>query len=460
MEYRTANEAFLSIEDEFDVFDIYINGIQVWDFMRLELSDQVQSVIRNQDTERRPDSSKSRDSRFHNWTCRNPFLSCEKELIFYSHGRRKLLQDGLWWDIYIDPILDDSRLNYLCLENNGDSNHPKPAKTDNLRYKDVLSDLSNIRDRFYRLKSPIDVDKKNKLEDISTSFQNKFGFDPQIAERVDDIIQNINKRIPIYSVWLQKIDPNAVVTWARPRYLILACKNLDIPVIELQHGVIHRYQYDYSYPGASNVDVFPDYLFTFGEYWTDIVDYPIENERVRATGYPFASKQFQKHKDRQKKPQILFLSQPSVGTRLSQLASEFALSNEDYRIVYKLHPREEDHWKSEYPWLQDKDMKIASSDSPPLYALFSESAVQVGISSTALFEGAIFDIDTYVLEHHKSAQVDYLLDNGAELIASATDLESYLTSGKSAIVESENALLLNEGEEVMDEVRSIIDLDE
>lgn len=460
MEYKTAHELFLSMENKFDVYNIYINGIQVWDFVRLALSDQIQSTIKNQDQERRDTPSKTENSRSRNATNTIPFISTQKDLVFYSHGRRKLLSDGLWWDIYIDPVVEDCDLDYLCLENNGDSNHPEPAKTTHLKYTDLFFDLANIYRQTLDPNISISENSKKKLNDIDSYLSDTFGIEAKLLERVKEVIQKIKTTTPVYTEWLQRINPNAVVTWARPRYLIYACKQLDIPVIELQHGVIHRYHYDYSYPSVSDVAIFPDYLFTFGEYWKEIVEYPIDQNRIRVTGYPFAKKQFQEYKNRQKKKQVLFLSQPSIGTRLSKLATNFSLSNNDYHVVYKLHPREEDQWKSDYPWLQDADIQIASTEDLPLYALLSESAVQVGVTSTALYEGAMFDTETYILNNHNLMQVRYLLDNGAKLIESSTDLESYLEKKERAVVEGKKALLLNRGQTVIDEIESVMTFEE
>lgn len=456
MEYKTANEKFLKIEHNCNVFDIYVDGVQIWDFIRLSLSDQVKSVVEGQDTENRGYTSKQ-DVKLSTPAEYNPFTTDKKDYIFYSHGRRKKLEDGLWWDLYLDPIIEDTNLDYVCLERNGDSNHPKPSKTRFLKHNDLISDISNLFQKIYEPDMSLSNENRRKLNEIDDRFDHQFGIEVNLVELVVDVLKQVKTKAPVYSTWLEQVDPKAVITWARPRYLIHACKRLNIPVIELQHGVVHRYQYDYSYPNVSHVDTFPDYLFVFGEPWTGIVDYPISRDQIRVVGYSFADRQFKMYKGRKVKKQVVFLSQPSIGEKLSRLATEFAHDNREYQLVYKLHPREVSQWENDYPWLKNADIRIASSEDQPLYALLSESEAQVGVTSTALYEGALFDTETYILKQDNMMQVEYLLNNGARLIDSSSDLNSCLNDDQNAMVKGDEALMLNQGQVVFDEIESVVD---
>lgn len=52
---------------------------------------------------------------------------------------------------------------------------------------------------------------------------------------------------------------------------VLAAKELNIPVVELQHGVINEQHYGYNYQYFPNTDQFPDYLLTFGKRDQDFI---------------------------------------------------------------------------------------------------------------------------------------------------------------------------------------------
>ena len=91
--------------------------------------------------------------------------------------------------------------------------------------------------------------------------------------------------------------------------------------------------------------------------------------------------------------------------------------------MYKLHPGEYDRWREAYPWLVDADIKVIDSSEPPLYELFARSSVQVGVASTAIYEGLTFDLETYIYDCQGWAVTKPLVaDGAATLVASADEL--------------------------------------
>jgi len=70
---------------------------------------------------------------------------------------------------------------------------------------------------------------------------------------------------------------------------IKACKDQDVEVIELQHGLIKESHRSYNYSIAINDHLLPDKLFTFGFCESEIYNNPsihfIEKEHIHATGF-------------------------------------------------------------------------------------------------------------------------------------------------------------------------------
>ena len=151
-------------------------------------------------------------------------------------------------------------------------------------------------------------------------------------------------------------------------------------------------------------------------------------------GYPYLEQRRSQYVDTETAEQILFISQGTIGEQLSKFALEVDQHPEiDYNVVYKLHPGEYDRWREEYPWLVNTDFEVIDGSEPPLYQLFAESSVQVGVYSTAVYEGLAFDLETYVYDCSGSNVLDSLIEEGsAELISSAEELASSLgTNGAS-----------------------------
>jgi len=186
-----------------------------------------------------------------------------------------------------------------------------------------------------------------------------------------------------------------------------------VPVIELQHGVIHDYHLGYSYPKNHFKKTYPDYLFVFGDFWKEAVDFPIKKEQIISVGYPYLESEAKKNLNIAKKKQIIFLSQPGIGEILSDFAIEVSkIKDLGYELVFKLHPIECDSWKEDYPDLTLSNINVIDTKEATLYRLFAESSVQVGVYSTAIYEGLTFDLQTFILDSRNVDFFDKVIETG------------------------------------------------
>jgi hypothetical protein len=361
-----------------------------------------------------------------NGLLRNPLFEDKHGILFYGHSRRKQLEDGCWWDLYSDPIHDQATYEYLHVELPHRLSHRIPAKTENLQYLDFIEYTGTIKQKFRPFQTRISDNVKSTLQDAEEKFSNIFNIRPHILRKAQHHLSWHASTKSLYDKLLIEIDPDivvVVVSYQREPF-ISACKDANIPVVELQHGVIHPQHLGYSYPGERTKETFPDYLFTWGEFWNDAVNYPISNNRIISVGYPYLERRQEKYNNIDEENQILFLSQGNIGKKLSKKAVEMQNNNKiNYNIVYKLHPGEYDKWRDSYPWLKNKNIRVIDSDNPPLYRLFSESKIQVGVGSTTLYEGLNFGLETYVFNLPGNHVVNYLIESGhATLINSVEEL--------------------------------------
>jgi hypothetical protein len=227
---------------------------------------------------------------------------------------------------------------------------------------------------------------------------------------------------------VRRIDPEVAVltsSYNGRETFVEACQAEDVPVVELQHGVVTSYHMGYSYP-YDDKNVFPDYFFSFGDYWSEAVDLPLPDENVIPIGYPFLETRAAEYRSIETERQIVVISQPPYGESLSRFAVALSESAAiDEAVVYKLHPKEYADWKKRYPHLVGSAVEVSAGE-PPLYELFAESHAQVGVDSTALYEGLRFELDTYILDEAGSVQMEYLLSNSHATLIQST--EEYLTA--------------------------------
>jgi hypothetical protein len=206
------------------------------------------------------------------------------------------------------------------------------------------------------------------------------------------------------------------------KVLIEVAKALEIPVVELQHGIIDGENAGYNFPDDVEVGLFPDWILTFGEFWASQAKFPVDRERILSTGFPWLETRAAEFSDIETQDQLLFISQGPVGAELSRFAVDCAHDHRiDYDVVYKLHPGEVGRWRDAYPWLVESKVQVIGQEPTPLYELFSRSHGQVGVGSTAIYEGLYFGLNTYVFETEGAEALKPLVEAGVAVPIDSVD---------------------------------------
>jgi len=154
-------------------------------------------------------------------------------------------------------------------------------------------------------------------------------------------------------------------------------------VVELQHGAISPFHLGYSYPGRPPVADQPDELWCFGSYWTEVADLPADM-RTAVVGAPYLPTANEKDPRR-----VVFLSQGTVGAELLHVAEAVAKEHPDLEVLYRLHPSER---ASDYTI----PPAVRLSTTGSTLELLASATYQVGVSTTALFEGMALGCRTAV----------------------------------------------------------------
>lgn len=438
MTWEEQHKEFLRMEDELRLFETKVNGVLLWERMRF----QVYSAIRlgNLDNGNARHRVLARSSKLRRLLKSvfelgmNPFLAPESRILFVCSARRILERDGLWWDIYTDPIIQSFRSKPLSVETHFENMHYKPAKTPLLRHLDIIESITYIKRTLGITRISLTKNDVSLLRKVRKEILSRFGVDFDIESHTLRILEERKARIPLYRRLLKKIQPKVVVLaqgylWED---MIEACKELGIKTVELQHGLIYPMHVAYSFQGDSKKkETFADYLLVWGNYWKSSVEYPIPIDRVVNVGFPYIESKKDSHTNVGRKRQALFISQGDIGDVLSKFA--VALSNSpdlDFDILYKFHPLEQSGWKERYPWLAASRVHIVDTEEVTLHELFIECMVQVGVCSTALVEGLAFGLPTYILEAKCAELMQPYIDRGVmKKIASPDELIEDIRNG-------------------------------
>ncbi len=418
-ETETLHREFLEFEDEFDLFHKRVSGIPFWERVRTRVYFQLYFKSLGNSGAITPSYALSDRIRFYlssiSNIARNPFFTRKTDLVIVSHPRRLLGDDKRWWDIYTDTFINNLDIPHVTIEESYYLKHRKPAKTTSLRYFDFVDTVARVKSFLKLTRFHLTNNEHEMLLRLREVIFDRFGIDVNLEHIVKITLQIRLTKLPLYIKLLKRIRPRLVilVNSLGKETLIEACKRLNIITAELQHGVINNYHTNYSFSEKNHIYAFSDYLLVWGDYWKDTVNYPIPRTDVLSVGYPYIERELDRYEGTNKKRQILIISQGHVGSKISKLALELSEKlDPEFKIVYKLHPAEVDTWKHLYPWLVNTKVEVIDKNDTSLHRLFSESIAQIGIGSTAIYEGLAHGLYTYILNTSGAEYFDDLAQKG------------------------------------------------
>jgi hypothetical protein len=425
MNFKDIVEKIFQMEEELDLFNKKIDGVYFWELVRFKVVSEIaqKTGIYGQAHTKLDFNSKSVGkyilNALSNIFNKNPFLSPKSDLLFIGHPRRKLLENGFWWDIYCDPIIENLKSRYKCLllEKPIFNKHLSPAKTENICYLDLALFSSSILWRIKLINTRINKNDKLILRQLERQIQRKFAINVSLDKLVSFRLSARKSILPFFRTILNRVQPRIVIFLVSYGHevFIEACKKLDIPTVEMQHGTISRYHTGYSFPGKKSTKrTFPDYFLVFGDYWKGLVHFSIPDERVLSVGYPFFEMETVRYQNELKKDQIIFISQGTIGEKLSKFAIELKNRQDFHKeIIYKLHPGEYARWKKDYPWLVGSGVRVIDDESVPVYQLLAQSKTLVGVYSTMVYEGLGMGLRTFLVDLPGIEYMDELIKSQA-----------------------------------------------
>jgi hypothetical protein len=206
--------------------------------------------------------------------------------------------------------------------------------------------------------------------------------------------------------------------------LFAAAKELNIPVIEVQHGIIDEGHLTYNYNRSINYNggrvYLPTYFFTFSDFWEKEIFYPVKEILSIGNSYYFNS--IYKARPLNAQEGILVVSSDVFGEQLKELVLDFSRKSV-IPIYFKLHPNQ--YYQKDYyiNSFKEFDNVQVYTDEKSLHELIEISNAVLVIQSTAVYEalhlkriGIIFKRQTFTRHKHIFSDKNvYLIDNSEEL---------------------------------------------
>jgi hypothetical protein len=123
---------------------------------------------------------------------------------------------------------------------------------------------------------------------------------------------------------------------------------------------------------------------------------------------------------------LIVLSQWTIGQRLAEITRELAALAPDWDIVFRPHPLEDVRRHAACFANGPSNVRV-SNERHSLHALLATAQTQLGVYSTALYEGMAAGLRTIVVALPGAEHLDFSIANGdAALTRNATEIAAQL----------------------------------
>ena len=418
MENNIIND-ILKFEEENKICEREIFGLKYWSLIRTFVLNDLITTINNLsplfDSNQKRKKTNLRILKNSIFTKKN----FNKDILLITDTRR-VLQNGKYESIYTDKLenIINEKYSTITLEEPSwvDGNqikyaHLTPALTKNIRYIDLYEIKALIIKKLYKFFNVKNTKCiRKEIFSLFKLFEKEFNVDlSSITEKyVNDLIYFLTMK-KTYTKLIKKINPKCAFIYFRGfkfKALALSILNeLKITTIEVQHGTIVEDSpiARKSYCSKEWIAK-PDYLFAFGEKQVNQTNLIYEKPYIKYVGNLFLEGKLNQEYDfpsefKKDKKYILIISQSVIGKYMSEFAVKLAklLENDsEYIIVFKYHPGES---AREYKNLERKNILQLRDSSKEIYQYQKYAYAQIGIFSTALYEGISFKLPTFVLKN-------------------------------------------------------------
>ena len=407
----TAFEMIEKMEHQFPVDDIRLSdGTRIWNLLRIFFYSNFQS--QREIAEMKFNKGFLKKSAYFLKESLRPIRIPDKKITIYgfSGTESRRLRNRSFYDIYMDPIYDVIGDNFCVFEWPTDQGYRRKYDADiySKNYVPIHIPIKTLWQlALYKLgKTNLPIENEKILFDVIKKFAEVASLEHNKLKKdvYDFIAVFFYVKMFLYKL-LRKLNPKAVLLRCGYNRLHMAlsqvCKELHIPSIELQHGLITKYHPGYVKTMESkNIDCMPDYLVTYGKTFSEIVKNGnlFDTKKVVDIGFLYldevvsspvilddAMKKFLTDFDRS----ILITSQWILAKEIKEfvveLAEEIRKKMLNVGIIFKPHPN--DH--SKYSDINHKNIFVANKYSDT-YEILKAVDLHSTVYSTTGLETLVF----------------------------------------------------------------------
>lgn len=432
---------FVSLEQAADMFSVREQGIPIWWFIRQRAYALLwQKVTGIDHLEKTADSLGSfqalgRGLGALGQGLLRPYRSGEILALSTSSARRHVAENGQAFDVFFDflSLVPDS--DYAVMEFPDRLPHSVRPYSSKVFYGDWIAVRGNLARRFAsRLSSRgAEVEIRDKFLEIARDIGVELSF--RVADRlVSREAAFVRATIPLARAAVDAIRPRTVLVECgySPSHMVvqIAAKQVGIPVLELQHGLISDqslgYQFGIGNDSTLTDSPFPDKILVFGDHFKHLLmtNPYIREDMIVSAGYPYLWLSLHGHQNSSgaMNESILITSQPGLGEFWSDFAVEVA-RKAGRRVTIKPHPAEMDRIGSIFHNALSSGVVDVIADQSSLYELLSRAEFHLSVGSTSHLEAMAFGVkDIVVCAGGMEGQFTFLKQLGLPFASNADEV--------------------------------------
>lgn len=398
MKLNNITKQFLNLEKKYDLFKRKnSDNIYFWDISRYIIYNKILDKLdesNNNDNNIRKYFKFKWIRKFKNLIKNEIYLNWnlhynDYKYIFYIASRYKD-SDGNYIDIASKNSMDILPDNKFVFESYNDN-------LDNSYYSHLL----NLKKK---IKNPKSEDFRIN-EILNSNFNTNIDFNNIISE----LIKNYKIEKDFYSKIFTKINPEIVFFTQNgiQKGMISAANDLNIPIVEFQHGLINFNHLAYSYNDEisyKHLNTLPKGFCLLADFWCKNVYYPVEIKKIIGNDHFFINKS-----DKEKQYlTIVFSSKHSEN--LMDLTQKMLKKYTD-KVFIKLHPNQKDEIEYIKNELKDYENGQVIFDERSMSELLEVSHSMITIVSTAVYEALQSETKVFIYKKQNYLEHKDVFDN-------------------------------------------------
>ena len=427
------------IEMKYELLDYQVEGWCVWPILRFEVGCQLENI---------PLTKRDNTSLLKTFLLTAPSI---KSFVFphpvrhvvktYTSGlveREGIFYKDIWFDDLLKEIGD-----YMKIEAINNPSFISRRKAALIKSNLTTNFLDISGGILTRMSCPKDISQIARR--LSEILNQELKLDFFTSRRVEIRLKNFYWRKKIYSYLLRRVHSKYLLT-ADPgeHALAAAAKEQGIRVVELQHGLINKHHYAYSWQANAvnykNRMPIPDRLFLHGEYSKQELDANGFWGKALCVVGSSRMDHYRQRKIPEKRegvPAVVLTTQGIDVENTVQFMAAFLKASKgrlEFRLYIKLHPvYETDKTPYEAAFKADPRVEILMGmEEPSTFDLLARADFHLSISSTCHFDAMGLGVPSVILPLTTYENVLFLCEAGHAFLArTPKDLVDIMTNRRS-----------------------------